>query len=785
MSDSRLRGSLENTQPISDVQISEDAPSTNGSFPSEIQAFQSASSGKMCALSPIALRMLLEERKLSPGAFENALLFLGIRPDLRQWSWFWYTVLSLWGALFLAAGIICFFAYNWADMHYFVKFGIIAALIALSGAVALWRGLDSMPGRLGLVLASLCVGPLLAVYGQVYQTGADAWELFRVWTFVVLPLALVGRQNVLWLILWLVGSFWSGFYILTLPVISSYSVPGLPEFFVLQILFIAGWEAFAFFKKNVPGYEWLNGIWFPRVTVFSTLTGLTIELIYLIFTPSYLDYSRSLFLPETPTCWALYISFIAGGWAWYRYRRQDLFMLSCFVFSLATLVVSLLIKAHSSQWETGSFLFFGLFITGITTGCGYFLRYLQQQMNHEEVQQVADYAFKPIFFEKSHGNISWDTLWAHLTKEKLLPEGIPVIPTKSSTPWYILLQLTIGGWIAAIFLICFLGFFLYMTLGIRSEPQSALLVGGLIFLAIGCPLLQKETVFLEQFGLAMAMAGSVSSVVALVMLIESRDGMFLVVSITLSAIYPFVNNVAFRYLAAVFALLFFIWGLDMVLWKDSFSSRYYNIQQESVTAQFHLREIFHFFWYAVLSIGMGIGWFKERDWRGKPELSKLLLPLLHAVYCVLLLAVLSSLIGRSSRHILPVISFYGAMSGIGAGCGVICLVWLFTRDLSLQSPIRWLFLGLAVLATAGGWYLPGLTVGLLGLTISRYRSDAVTLGLAIIGLIAYFFYYYYNLHTTLLHKSITLSIGGVLLCLAGFVISKTISGNTFQEESHA
>ncbi|MGH6890845.1 MAG: DUF2157 domain-containing protein, partial [Dongiaceae bacterium] len=46
-------------------------------------------------------------------------------------------------------------------------------------------------------------GVLLAVIGQVYQTGADVFELFVAWAVLILPWTLVSRSAVQWL-LWLV-----------------------------------------------------------------------------------------------------------------------------------------------------------------------------------------------------------------------------------------------------------------------------------------------------------------------------------------------------------------------------------------------------------------------------------------------------------------------------------------------------------------------------------------------------------------------------------------------------
>ena len=73
--------------------------------------------------------------------------------------------------------------------------GIVAGV-----ALSAWRGLDSGPGRIALLAAGFLVGVLLAVYGQVYQTGADPYGLFVTWGLLIVGWALIGRQAGLWML---------------------------------------------------------------------------------------------------------------------------------------------------------------------------------------------------------------------------------------------------------------------------------------------------------------------------------------------------------------------------------------------------------------------------------------------------------------------------------------------------------------------------------------------------------------------------------------------------------
>ncbi|MCL2790266.1 MAG: DUF4401 domain-containing protein [Desulfobulbus sp.] len=726
------------------------------------------------ALSHEALRIMVMEGTLSPEAYEAAVRFLGIRPGPSQWNGFWLRIFSSWGTLFFASGVICFFAYNWAQMHHFLKFALIASLILASGLVALWRGLDSLPGKLALLLASLCVGPLLAIYGQMYQSGADAWELFRAWTLVLLPLAFAGRQAALWLLVWLAGNAWGGFYLFSLPMSDNVFFRGVPELLLAQSLCLAGWEAAAHHWKGNMEHRWLTATWLPRLIGFVTLASLTAHLAFRIFEGHWPDYDSHLFLPTGVSCTALYTCLLLGGWLWYRKKRPDLFMLSCGLFSLAALLICGLIKGLVSTWDAGGLLLLGLAIAGLTAGCGLLLSRLHQAMEAEKAVHSEPLSSAPGFFATFRTRFSWDALWNYLREVHVLVGDSPHIPSKSTTPWYITVQLAIGGWVSAIFFICFLGTFLYMTLGIHFELEGPLFIGGMIFLAAARLLMQRASIFTEQFALALAIAGTVAVAAAFVvgtLSLRSAERLApLVVALVIAAVYPFMRHGAYRYIAAVCGLLCFFGGLDFLIWHDMYVYAWRGAwpYSQELSQAMHVRQVLYVVWHSFLCVAMAYGWLTEQQWRTNARLSGLLAPVLHGMYCALLVSVVVSLGSMGSEFWMfePVRS----MVGIGAGIGLVYCAHMMTRTLAGASPMRLLFLGFAILALAGGWFLPGLSVGLLGLALGRYRGDTVTLGVTVAALIAYFFCYYYNLETSLLYKSVSLMGSGAVLCAAAFCL---------------
>ena len=139
---------------------------------------------------------MVERGILPEAAFERAHQLIISRRQLAVW--FDNGLLALSVGLMLA-GIVFFFAYNWADIHRFGKLGVIGALM-LGGVGAAWayEGKHPVRSMLGLLWASMMVGVFLAVFGQIYQTGADAWQLFAAWAGLISLWTLVSRSELHW-----------------------------------------------------------------------------------------------------------------------------------------------------------------------------------------------------------------------------------------------------------------------------------------------------------------------------------------------------------------------------------------------------------------------------------------------------------------------------------------------------------------------------------------------------------------------------------------------------------
>jgi uncharacterized membrane protein len=92
-------------------------------------------------------------------------------------------------------GLVFAIAANWAELSRTAQFAILQSAVAAGALGVVARPQLSLPFGLWALLA---IGGLLAFFGQTYQTGADAWQLFALWAALGLPLVLGARSDAAW-----------------------------------------------------------------------------------------------------------------------------------------------------------------------------------------------------------------------------------------------------------------------------------------------------------------------------------------------------------------------------------------------------------------------------------------------------------------------------------------------------------------------------------------------------------------------------------------------------------
>lgn len=147
-----------------------------------------------------------EQGRLTVGQLAAAMAPERPQPAARHWLAAFDLVLALFGCVLLALGMIFFFAFNWDDLHRFAKLGLAVAVLTGFTGVALRLPRGSNAAQAVLLGAALATGGLLALIGQIYQTGADIWQLFAVWAVLLLPWALLSRSTACWVLFWAVAN---------------------------------------------------------------------------------------------------------------------------------------------------------------------------------------------------------------------------------------------------------------------------------------------------------------------------------------------------------------------------------------------------------------------------------------------------------------------------------------------------------------------------------------------------------------------------------------------------
>jgi uncharacterized membrane protein len=296
----------------------------------------------------------LQAGRVPPGREQSALRTAGLVPDRSQWRAF-LVQLSLWlGTLALAAAVIFFFAFNWESLGRLAKLGLVEAAI-LATLAACWRlDLESMAGKAVLTLLALLVGALLALTGQIYQTGADPYELFAWWAVLILPWVAAGRFAPLWL-LWLA--------LLNLAAWLYFSLWWSGETLMWILLGLNGLALVAWEAGHRSGLAWLRDSWPPRLAAIAGGTAATGLALWAIFDggPGLLG-------------WLAWMGLV---YFWYRHVRRDLFMLAGGVLSLIVVLAAFL--SRSMLDDGAGYLFIGLAVIALSAGGAMWLNRLARE----------------------------------------------------------------------------------------------------------------------------------------------------------------------------------------------------------------------------------------------------------------------------------------------------------------------------------------------------------------------------------------------------------------------
>ena len=252
------------------------------------------------------------------------------------------------GVGFTIAGITFFFAYNWDNLHKFVKIGLIEAFIIVTIFIVLFSKLDLSIKNILFTGSSILVGVLFAVFGQIYQTGANAYDFFLGWTLFIALWVAVSNFPPLWLVfITLINT--------TLILYSQQVAHDWSEVFLFTILSIINviFLMFSLFGKIIIK-EIQTPLWFSNLLVLASVSFTTIGVIIGIYEEPQGSFFVLLMITSI-----LYVVGIKYG-----VHIKLVFYFTTISFSVIVIVSAFLLKLSS---DIGMLLFISLFIIGSIT----------------------------------------------------------------------------------------------------------------------------------------------------------------------------------------------------------------------------------------------------------------------------------------------------------------------------------------------------------------------------------------------------------------------------------
>ncbi len=310
---------------------------------------------------------LIERGAIPANAIGAALAAAGIAPNGQAWRTFIDRLLLWLGGLALAFAVLFFVAYNWRDIGRFAKFALVETLIVLAVLTYWKRSEQEAVGKVSLLVATITLGVLLALYGQTYQTGADTWQLFFAWAMLTLPWAFVGRFAAIWIV-WVVlinlaivlyhQTFRGGFGLMFSSEAEMWWL-----LFLFNALALVAWELLARSRR------WLAQPWAVRLLAAGSGIPMTWLALHAIF-----DQGDDGMLPAL--AWAVGLAALLLV---YRRIKPDLFMLAGGCLSGIVVAVAFAIRFVLDDWTSDSFLLLALLVIGLGTGAAIWLRNVHRE----------------------------------------------------------------------------------------------------------------------------------------------------------------------------------------------------------------------------------------------------------------------------------------------------------------------------------------------------------------------------------------------------------------------
>jgi uncharacterized membrane protein len=345
--------------------------------------------------------------------------------------------------------------------------------------------------------------------------------------------------------------------------------------------------------------------------------------------------------------------------------------------------------------------------------------------------------------------------WQQLKQDNLLVGDSMPSHQMTHQLWYVRVMLGFAGWLGALFLLGFVAIGLEF---IMKNAAAAILTGSL-FCAAAYALFRmvknKDNDFLEQFGLAVSLAGQGMLCVGWYQQFEDSKQLLFIVAFAIEVLLVWVMaNSIHRFLSTVAALF------AMSLFLKEYAI--HDIMLGAIAA-------------GVVCI-----------WLSNKVLVKPLLwaPIAYGFVCALLWFE----IGRMTPLFRSTWSgdyYWWLRYAWWSGMLIATMVWLVAtsillkrQSISLQSKQAYCAFAASIAIGVASYFVSGIASAALVLILGFAIGNRVLFGLGVLGFIGFLSHYYYQMQATLLYKSAVLAMMGVFLLAIRFAFQRyLISGN--------
>jgi len=345
-------------------------------------------------------------------------------------------------------------------------------------------------------------------------------------------------------------------------------------------------------------------------------------------------------------------------------------------------------------------------------------------------------------------------LWENLAQQKIVsgdkPDNDHVL-----IPWYIRFIQGFAGWLAAIFIMAFLAIFFSFLF---KKPTGGLVVAlGLLCSVAGYVIIRaKQNDFIDQLGMAFSLCGQLlfSFGIFFFLKINTTTGAFIlgVYQLVLAWLIP---QYAHRLLSTAFGLFALLIGINL--------AGYYGIGT------------------ALIAVMFGFIWIKENNWSQhyqKWEPIGLGIAITIIFSSGFLIAGKHLLRETYQTHTGWLFEHAELVSSILVALVFINLIVTLLKEYKINFDSKTAIL--SFVAAAGlvliSFKIYGISTGLLIVLVGFARQRMILIVLGVFSIVSFFSWYYYNLHATLLFKSMVLVAMGFTM-LASWLIFNYLYNN--------